>query len=412
VDIPNPEGFEQRDCQPFDRLGSGAFVGRAAVTRYNGDALLKEFCMRLSGWLVVCAVGMVVGVPRAVAAEPGIIETVAGTGGESDGGSTGPALSTNVGQPFGVEFGPDGGLYITEVANHRVRRLDLEKRILTTVAGTGHKGYAGDGGPAAAARLNEPYEVRFDAAKNMYFVEMQNHVVRKVDAATGVISTIAGTSQAGYGGDGGPATKALLRVPHSIALDGRGGLYIADIGNHRIRRVDLKTGVITTIAGTGERRLPSNGARAAGQPILGPRALYIDRGTMWIALREGNSIWRLDLETGRIHHVAGSGEKGFGGDGGNAGNARFNGPKGIVVGPSGLFVVDTENQTIRRIDLKDGKITTVAGNAQKKAGFGGDGGPATAAILNRPHGICLGPDGAIYIGDTLNHRVRRVRFGK
>lgn len=367
--------------------------------------------MRITSWLVVCAVGMVVGVPRAVAKGPDIIETVAGTGGESDGGSTGPALSTNVGQPFGVEFGPDGGLYITEVANHRVRRLDLEKRILTTVAGTGRKGYSGDGGPAKDARLNEPYEVRFDTAGNMYFVEMQNHVVRMVDAKTGTISTIAGTGMAGYGGDG-PATKAMLRVPHSIALDKSGGLYIADIGNHRIRRVDLKTGVIKTIAGTGERRLPANGARAAGEPILGPRALYIQGQTMWIALREGNSIWRLDLGTGRIHHVAGTGEKGFSGDGGNAKAARFNGPKGIVAGPGGLFVVDTENQTIRRLDLKTGKIATVAGDAQKKAGFAGDGGPATEARLNRPHGICLGPDGAIYIGDTLNHRVRRVRFGK
>ena len=295
------------------------------------------------------------------------------------------------------------------MGTHRVRKVDVKSGTITTVAGNGRKGYSGDGGAATDASLNEPYEVRFDQAGNMYFVEMQNHLVRRVDARTGTISTIAGTGQAGYSGDGGPATQATFRRPHSIALDGRGGLYIADIGNHRIRRVDLKSGVVESIAGTGERKLPKNGQVAKGKPLIGPRALFIDRQTMWIALREGHSVWRLDLNRGTLHHVAGVGTKGFSGDGKSALLATFNGPKGIAVGPGGdVFVVDTENQVIRRIRLKQGTISTVAGSGPKARGGKGDGGDATQAEMDRPHGICVAADGTIYIGDTLNHRVRRV----
>lgn len=338
------------------------------------------------------------------------IHTVAGTGAKADGGSGGPAIETNVGEPFGVEIGPDRALYFTEVANHRVRRLDPGSGELTTVAGAGRKGYSGDGGPAREATLNEPYEVRFDRADNIYFVEMQNHIVRRVDSRTGRIETIAGTGKPGFGGDGCPARNAQFQIPHSIALDDRGFLYVADIGNHRIRRIGLEAGTIDTIVGTGEKMSPRDGDAASGQPILGPRALFVSGRTLWIALREGNSIWRLDLESGRIFHVAGTGKKGFSGDGGPAKVAAFNGPKGIAVGPDdAVYVADTENQVIRRIDQASGVITAVAGIGGK-AGYGGDNGDATKALLNRPHGICVAPDGTLYIGDTLSHRVRRVRF--
>jgi streptogramin lyase len=328
----------------------------------------------------------------------GTIETIAGNG-----------RPDVVGQPFGVEIGPDGALYICEVQNHRVLRLDLKSRELTTVAGNGTKGYSGDDGPATKAQLNEPYEVRFDRGGNMLFVEMKNYVVRKVDRQTGKISTVAGTGEMGFGGDGGPAAKAQLNIPHSIALDKDDNIYIADIGNHRIRRVDAKTGIISTIAGNGEKKPPVHGRSAAGKPMIGPRALFIDGGTLWIALREGHSVWRVDLTSGLVSHVAGTGQKGFSGDGGPAKAATFNGPKGIAVGPDkGIYVVDTENQVIRRIDSTTGVITTVAGRGPSHLGGEGDGGPATAATMDRPHGICIGPNGAIYIGDTNNHRVRRV----
>lgn len=337
-----------------------------------------------------------------------VIETVAGTGQPDDNGNQGDARQINIGEPFGVEIGPDGALYVTEVRNHRVLRVDLATGRIVTVAGNGRKGYSGDGGPATEASLNEPYEVRFDRDRNMYFVEMQNHIIRRVDAKTGIISTLAGTGRAGFGGDGGPAIHAQFKQPHSIALDDRGHLYVADIGNHRIRRIELQTGVIETIAGTGEKKLPVDGQRARGHPILGPRALFIDGPTMWIALREGHSIWRMNLDEGRLQHVAGTGRLGYSGDGGPAKSATFNGPKGVAIGPQGhVYVVDTENQAIRKIDVVQGTVTTVAGNGQQ--GGAGDGGPATQAPLGRPHGICVAPDSAIYIGDTLNHRVRRMK---
>ena len=339
----------------------------------------------------------------------GTIETVAGAGAPENNGDKGVATAVNMGDTFGVEIGPGKALYVTEVKNHRVWRVDLKSGQAKVVAGNGTKGYSGDGGPATKAELNEPYEVRFDRAGNMFFVEMKNHIIRRVDAKTGIISTVAGTGQQGYSGDGGPAIKATFNVPHSIALDGKGGIFVADIGNHRIRRIDLKTGVVESIAGSEKKKLPADGQAAKGNPILGPRALYIDGTTMWIALREGHSVWRMDLTDGILHHIAGTGKKGFTGDGGPGKKSTFDGPKGIAVGPNGnVFVVDTENQAIRRIDTKTGTITTVAGSGPKNRGFGGDGGDATKAKLARPHGICVGADGTIYIGDTLNHRVRCV----
>lgn len=344
----------------------------------------------------------------APAAEPQM-STVAGTGKPTNNGDSGSALEMNIGQTFGVEIGPDGALYITEVLNHRVLKLDQKTGQITTVAGSGRKGYSGDGGPATKAELNEPYEVRFDSAGNMFFVEMQNHLVRRVDAKTGMISTIAGTGAAGFGGDGGPAIKAQFKQPHSIALDSRGGLYIADIGNHRIRRVDLKSGMIESVAGNEEKKLPTEGQVAKGTPVLGPRALFIDGNTMWVALREGHSVWRIELDEGKWHHIAGTGKRGFTGDGGPAKDATLDGPKGIAVGPDkNVYVADTENHAVRKIDVKSGVISTVAGSGPQSGGFGGDGGPATMARMDRPHGICLDAAGAIFIGDTLNHRVRKV----
>lgn len=345
----------------------------------------------------------------AYAGDP-LMSTVAGTGTPTNNGDSGAAAEINVGQPFGVEIGPEGALYITEVLNHRVLKLDRKSGQITTVAGCGRKGYSGDGGPATKAELNEPYEVRFDSDGNMFFVEMQNHLVRRVDAKSGMISTVAGTGVAGFGGDGGPAIKAQFKQPHSIALDSRGGLYIADIGNHRIRRVDLKTGMIESVAGSEEKRLPIEGQLAKGTPVLGPRALFIDGNTMWVALREGHSVWRIELSEGKWHHVAGTGKRGFTGDGGPAKDATFDGPKGIAIGPDkNVYVADTENHAIRKIDIKTGMISTVAGSGPQSGGLGGDGGPATKARMDRPHGVCLDSAGAIFIGDTLNHRVRQVR---
>lgn len=335
------------------------------------------------------------------------IVTVAGSGRDQDNGAHGAPEKINLGEPFGVEIGPDGGLFITEVKNHRVWRLDLRANSLAVVAGNGTRGYSGDGGLATEAQLNEPYEVRFDAEGNMYFVEMMNHLIRRVDARTKAIRTIAGAPEPGFAGDGGPARTARFRQPHSIVLDGRGGLLVADIGNHRIRRIDLREGTIVTIAGNGEKMLPRSGQPAAGQPMLGPRALYVDNDTLWIGLREGNSIWSLNLDSGILNHECGTGQAGYSGDGQDPLQARFNGPKGIAVDRDGrVLIVDTENQVIRAFDPRRKTLSTIAGSG--KRGGGGDGGSALTAEFDRPHGIGVSPDGAMYIGDTLNHRVRKI----
>lgn len=339
--------------------------------------------------------------PHLIAAE---FETVAGAGDPSNNGNYGAADTIHIGQPFGVEVGPDGALYITEVQNHRVLRLDLKTNQVTTVAGTGEKGYTGDGGQATEARLNEPYEVRFDSVGNMYVVEMMNHIVRVVDNETKKIRTIAGTGEMGFGGDGGPALKAQFHRPHSIALHGDSALLIADIGNHRVRRIDLKTGHIESIAGNGAKKLPLDGGSARGKPVIGPRALFVQGDTLWLALREGHSVWSLDLKNDRWRHIAGAGKAGYSGDGGDPLNAAFNGPKGIAVDPQGrIVVVDTENHAIRRIDLKKNVIETIAGDGPRKATIEGK--------LNRPHGVCVHPGGDVYVGDTNSHRVQVIRSG-
>jgi streptogramin lyase len=336
------------------------------------------------------------------------VKTIAGTGKAGYAGDGGPGTSGALANPYGLVTGPDGALYICEVDNHVVRRLDLKTGMLSTVAGNGRRGYSGDGGPATQASLNQPYEIRFDRAGNMYFVEMQNHLIRRVDAKTGVISTVAGNGQPGFAGDGGPAAKAQFRQPHSIAFDREGRLYVCDIGNHRIRRIDLKTGTIDTFAGTGERKPTPDGAPVAGTPLNGPRAMDFDRrGDMYLALREGNAVYRLDMQKQTIHHVAGTGDKGYSGDGGPARQAVLNGPKGIAVAPDGsVYIADTESHTIRRIDVKTGTIDTVAGTGSR--GDGPDGAPRSCGLA-RPHGVFVDRRGVVYIGDSENHRVRTLR---
>jgi DNA-binding beta-propeller fold protein YncE len=360
----------------------------------------------------------------ALAAAPKHITTIAGTGTAGFSGDGGPGTTGQINNPYGLTIGPDGALYFCEVDNHRVRRLDLKTHTLSTVAGSGKQGYSGDGGPALTASLNQPYEVRFDKGGDMFFAEMQNHIVRRVDARTRIISTVAGTGQPGFSGDGGPANRAQLRQPHSIAFASDGSLLICDIGNHRIRRLDLDGGTISTYAGTGERGAITDGAPLAsprptlkptpstGTPFNGPRALTTDpAGNLYVVLREGNAVYRIDAGTDpsvqRVHHIAGTGEQGYSGDGGPARMAKLSGPKGIAYAPDvSLYIADTESHTIRRIDLKTGIIQTVAGTGQR--GDGPDGDPL-ACRLSRPHGIFVAPDGVVYIGDSESHRIRALR---
>lgn len=336
--------------------------------------------------------------------EAGEVASVAGNG--SDGGAVPPgeALNTSVEGPFGVVVGPDGALYICETLGHEISRVDLTDGSITRVVGNGTRGNTGDGGLAIEAQIDEPYEVRFDQAGNLYFVDMTSHVVRRVDVETGIISTVAGTGEAGFSGDGGAAIAAQMNRPHSIALDNDGHLYICDIGNHRIRVVDLEAGSIDTFAGTGERQPTPDGVTIAGTPLNGPRALDFDgKNNLFLTLREGNAVYRIDLVSKTLHHLAGTGEQGYSGDGGAATAARLAGPKGIAIDADGnIYLADTESHTVRVI-RPSGIIHTIVGDGSE--GDGPDG-AALSCRLARPHGVCVGPDGRVYIGDSNNHRVR------
>lgn len=334
------------------------------------------------------------------------VVTILGTGQSGWSGDGGPGTTAQCGGPFGIAVGSDGALYVCEIDSHVIRRIDLKTQIVTTVAGVaGKSGHAGDGGPATQALLFEPYEVRFDREGHMFFVEMKGEVVRRVDARTGIISTVAGNGTAGFSGDGGPATKAQLKQPHSIIFDDDGLLYICDIGNHRVRRVNLETGIIETFAGTGAAKPTPDGSPVQGTPLKGPRALDFDgQGGLILALREGNEVYRIDLTGMTYQHLAGTGKSGYTGDGGPAKVAQVAGPKGVSLGPNGdIYLADTESHTIRVIRANSGIMETLVGDGVM--GDGPDGDPRRCRLA-RPHGVFVDGAGNVYIGDSSNHRVR------
>src|SRR5262249_889131 len=264
---------------------------------------------------------------------PARVRTIAGGGPKGTAADGDTADRAGLNNPFHMVIGPDGGMYFSDFGTSRVFRLDLRTSKLSVIAGTGTKGISGDGGPSRSAQLNGPHEVRFDSKGNLYIDERDNHIVRRIDMKTGIISTVAGTpGKNGYGGDGGFATKAMLNQPHGITLDRSDNLYICDPLNNRLRRVDARTGIITTFAGNGEAsRAPDEGSLTE-IPLPGPRSLEITRDGRWyLALREGNIIFFIDEEKKEAKRVGGSGESGSPGGGGPATSARFG-----SLGPGGL----------------------------------------------------------------------------
>jgi DNA-binding beta-propeller fold protein YncE len=337
-----------------------------------------------------------------------IITTAVGTGERGFAGDGGPAKHALLNGPFDVAFDANGDLYFSDTFNHRIRRVDTQTGIITTCAGSGESGYSGDGGPATRARLNEPYGIAIDKAANVYIADRHNHCVRRVDATSGVITTFAGNGAAVFRGDGGPASRAGMVEPNGLALDpAHGRLFIADVADHRVRVVDLATGMISTFAGTGEAQHSGDGGPAKAAGIHGARAVKVAAdGTVYILERQGSTLRAVDPRTGVITTWAGTGARGYAGDGGPARDAVFDAPKEFALDPVGdILIVDTENHAIRRIDAANGIVETIAGG---RKGGEGDRGPARAAGLGRPHGAVVGPDGSIYIGDTENHRVRRL----
>lgn len=291
-------------------------------------------------------------------AAPATVTTILGTGA--------PGFSeTQVNNPYGLEIGPDGGLYFCDLDNQRIRRFDLKTRHVTNIAGNGQRGYTGDGGPALDAALNMPHELRFDAKGDIYIAERDNHVIRRVDMKTHLIATVAGTGTAGYGGDGGPGVKAQLRQPHSIFFAGDDILLICDLGNQKIRSLNTATGVIEAYDLTGEE-------------LKGPRTLSAaPDGDLFLALREGNSILRIDTKSHTARRIAK--------------DAKLAGPKGLAWDPAGiLYVADTESHAIRAIDLRTEAISPVLEG------------------LKRPHGVYFS-EGTLYLTDSENHKMLTLR---
>ena len=343
----------------------------------------------------------------AASAHAQTVETFAGTGAKGFSGDGGPANKAQLDNPFGIGRGPDGALYICDMGNSRIRRVALDGTI-STIVGSGKKGYAGDGGPALAASLNSPYEVAWDKNKNLYFVEIGNHVVRRVDAKTGTIGTVAGTGKAGYGGDGGPAAMAQLSQPHSLTIDAADNIFVCDILNHRVRKIDLNTGIITTWAGDGQKKTSPDDSPIAGSSLMGPRALaFAPDGMIWLALREGRKVLRLDPTKGTLRHMAGTGKTGFTGNGGPANDATLAGPLGLNLDAKGnVYLADADSHSIRVINAKTGTLDLLVGTG--KRGDGPDGDPLKCQLA-RPHGVFIDRDGAVFIGDSENHRVRVAR---
>jgi sugar lactone lactonase YvrE len=294
--------------------------------------------------------------------------------------------------------------------------------IITTVAGNGTAGYSGDGGPATGAELSAVTGAATDSAGNLYIADWSNHRIRKVNASTGVITTVAGNGTLGYSGDGGQATAAELCLPNGVALDSVGNLYIADWYNNRIRKVTVSTGIITTVAGIGPTNIgggySGDGGLATSAELDLPTNLTFDSaGNLYIADSNNHRIRKVNASTGVIATVAGNGTPGYSGDGGPATSAELNYPSDMTFDSAGnLYIADAQNERIREVNASTGVITTVAGNGTSNpgpnglpvGGYAGDGGSATSAELSIPYGVALDGAGNLYIADEQNYRIRKV----
>jgi DNA-binding beta-propeller fold protein YncE len=318
-----------------------------------------------------------------------------------------PATEAKLTQPFGIDFDRSGNGFLVELSGNRVLKIDARGR-LTTIAGTGKKGSGGDGGPAANADFNGPHNLAVAPNGDVFVADTWNNRVRKIDGKTGVITTFAGTGDKGFAGDGGRADKAQFGGIYCITFspDGR-KLHLADLDNRRIRAIDMATNVVTTVAGNGQKGVPDDGARAIDAPLVDPRAVASDaNGNVYVLERSGHAL-RVVSPDGRIRTVVGTGKKGLSGDGRPGKQATLAGPKHLCVDRSGdVIIADSDNHCVRKYSPKTGTIVRVAGTG--KVGNGGIGGPPEQVEFNQPHGVTLHVDGTLYICDSMNNRVLKI----
>jgi DNA-binding beta-propeller fold protein YncE len=310
-------------------------------------------------------------------------------------------------EPFAIDWDKAGNAYIAEMGGNRVSLLDKGGK-LSVLAGTGEKGLSGDGGAAAKAQFNGPHHLLIGADGDLYVADTFNNCVRKIDLKSGVVTRVAGTGKKGYSGDGGPAVSADCGGIYCIAFDPKGEkLYLCDLDSRRIRVVTLKTGIVATMAGNGQKGVPKDGEDAKTQPLVDPRAVAADsKGNVYVLERGGNALRMVDA-AGKIHTVVGTGKAGLSGDGGPALQAQMNGPKHLSCDKEdNVLIADTETHTIRLYSPKDGKIRRVAGTGKK--GTGAAGGAPDQVELSRPHGATTDPSGAVVICDSENNRVLRI----
>ncbi len=335
------------------------------------------------------------------------VSTVAGTGTAGFKGDNEPAVSAQLNGPYGVVLDSAGTLYVSDYSNHRVRRITTDGKI-TTVAGTGVAGFGGDDGPAISARLYCPRALAVDDAGAVYIADSSNHRVRKI-TTDGKITTVAGTGAAGFAGDGGPATAARLNLPLGVAVDGAGTLYVADYSNHRVRKITTD-GKISTVAGNGGAAFRGDGGPAVSAQLNCPHEVDVDAaGDLYIADASNHRVRKVAVD-GTISTVAGTGTAGFAGDDGPAASAKLNTPVGVVVDSAGtLHIADHANHRVRKVAV-DGTISTVAGTGT--AGFAGDDGPAASAQVRNPFGLAVDCVDALYIADYANNRVRKIASAK
>ena len=323
-------------------------------------------------------------------------------------GDNGPANAAGMYHPSGVFADQSGNVYFADFGNYVIRKVNASG-IITTIAGTGIAGYSGDGGPATAAKLH-PTGVSADASGNIYIADAFNNVIRKINTA-GIITTIAGTGATGYSGDGGPASAAVFYDPNEVRVDGAGNLYIADSHNNVIRKINT-AGIITTIAGngynagTGAGGYSGDGGPATAAELFYPEDVAIDSvGNVYIAELHNRTVRKVNT-AGIINTVAGNNTAGYSGDGGPATAAALANAYGVAVDIAGnIYIADEGNNVIRYVDI-DGIIHTYAGTGA--SGNSGDGGPATAAELQSPISVALDQYSNLYVADFYNNAIRMV----